>query len=270
MSAPDLTHPETSEAVSATAPHSDRHWVWQVTTLSLILGVLLALALRTTATIRSSGLPDRGFSDLKDIRKQNQALETERDKLRDDISTLRTNATSEQSAGKELETQLAEYRALTGYAGVKGPGLEISLRDSPLPIVPGTEELRDAYLVNIERDLKGVVNELWAAGAEAIAIAGRDRRFQRFVVTSTIQGVGNSAVVNGQALSRPFIIRVIGNPKELKAALQMPEGIVAKVGLRDLDMINIKESQQLELPAYSQPGIADADPVGQHAATANR
>ena len=259
-----------AEPVPASAPHSDRHWVWQVTTLSLILGVMLALALRTTAQIRSSGLPDRGFNDLKDIRRQNQGLLRQRDLLREDINTLRNSTTSEKNTGQELQSQLAEYKALTGYAPVRGSGLEIVLRDSPLPMVPGTESLRDAYLVMVERDVTGVINELWAAGAEAIAIAGKNTDYQRFVVTSTIQGQNRTAVINGAVLPLPLTIRAIGNPKELKAALQMPEGIVAKVGLRDLEMITIKESQQLELPAYTQPGIANSASAVERQATADR
>jgi len=254
--------PPSPEAVR----HSEQHWLWQVTALSLVLGVMLALALRTTAHIRSIGLPDRGFLDLKDIRKQNADLEKQRDSLRKEVSDYENSVSSEQDNGKALKAQVAEYRALTGYAPVRGSGVEVLLRDSPIPPLPGTEGMRDAYLLDIGRDVNGVVNELWAAGAEAISIAGRDGHFERFIVTTSVTAEGHNARVNGRLMSPPFTIRALGNPKELRGALSMNEGILQKVGLKDLKMSLIKEKEQLELPAFAQPGIAGAAPATRQAA----
>lgn len=252
MSDPTPSQPAApADAPATPAPHSDHHWVWQVTALSLILGIMLALALRTTAHIRSAGLPDRGFNDLKEIRTQNAKLEQERNKLREAVAELGKQTATEKNSGDDLRLQLAEYRALTGYSGVKGEGVEVVLRDSPKgqnPL-PGTE-LQD-YLLDVNVDVKGIVNELWAAGAEAISITGRGGPTERFVVTSTVQADPQGARINGRVLAGPYTIRAIGNRKELRAALEMPEGIVAKRGLRELEMIVLKENQQLELPAYS-------------------
>lgn len=261
---------EASPPPPSPAPRQPDHaWVWQVTLLSLVLGVMLALALRTTAHIRSIGLPDRGTADLAGIRKENARLENERRVLEREVQNFRNDVSSDRSSGKALKEQLAEYRSLTGFAPAGGPGVEIVLRDSPQPMLPGTESMRDAYLLNIERDVMGVVNELWAAGAEAMAIAGRDRKFERFIVTTTITAEGRAARVNNRLLIPPLTVRAIGNPKELKGALEMNEGIVQKVGLKDLQMITIKEKQQLELPAYSRPGNADASAESRQTA-ANR
>lgn len=269
MSQADFTPGQTPEPTPR-ALHSDRHWVWQVTALSLILGVMLALALRTTAHIRSAGLPDRGFNDLKEIRTQNGRLQQERDKLREEVSELRNKRTSEKSTGKELQEQLAEYRALTGYAPVQGEGLEVTLRDSPKgqDPLPGTE-LKD-YLLDVDVDLKGIVNELWAAGAEAIAITGTNGETERFVVTSTVRSDDRGALVNGRVLAGPYRVQAIGSAKELRAALEMPEGIVVKRGLRELEMITLKETQQLELPAYSHTRVAGPTPSGERQTAANR
>lgn len=262
--------PSTAETPAGAQRPSDFSWVWQVTVLSLVLGVMLALALRTTAHIRSIGLPDRGFTDLAAIRKENAKLQLEQQGLDKEVQAFSNSVNSERDSGKALRQQLVEYRALTGYAPVQGPGIEIVLRDSPQPMLPGTESLRDAYLLNIERDVKGVVNELWAAGAEAIAVAGKDGQFERFIVTTTITaGPGRSAVVNGKTLALPLTLRVIGNPKELRGALEMNEGILLKTGLRELRMIDIKEKQQLELPAYANTGVAGSAPESREA-TANR
>jgi uncharacterized protein YlxW (UPF0749 family) len=254
--------PPSPEAVR----HSEQHWLWQVTALSLVLGVMLALALRTTAHIRSIGLPDRGFLDLKDIRKQNGDLEKQRDSLRKEVSGYENSVSSERDSGQALKAQVAEYRALTGYAPARGSGVEVLLRDSPVKPPPGTEGMRDAFLLDIGRDVSGVVNELWAAGAEAMAIAGKDRHFERFVLTTTITPEGHNARVNGRSMAPPFTIRALGNPKELAGALSMNEGILQKVGLKELKMSLIKEKEQLELPAFAQRGVAGAPPASRQAA----
>src|SRR5687768_17930816 len=51
--------PPVVEAAGATVPHphSDHAWVWHVTALSIFLGIMLALAVRTTSRIRISTVP---------------------------------------------------------------------------------------------------------------------------------------------------------------------------------------------------------------------
>jgi uncharacterized protein YlxW (UPF0749 family) len=261
--------PEISAHSEERAAHSDRQWVWQVTALSLILGIMLALALRTTAHIRRAGLPDRISGDLQKLQDRNADLETTRDTLREEIGTARLTASDGEKAATNLREQLQQYRAMAGYAAVQGPGLVITLRDSPIRL-PGTEELARAYLLEPAVDLRGVVNELWAAGAEALAVAGADRKYERFVVSTSVQALDRSALVNGRHLAPPFYIRVIGNPKELKAALEMPEGIVKIRGLDELRMIVLKETKQLELPAFANARVADTPRPREHAAAADQ
>ena len=103
----------------------------------------------------------------------------------------------------------------------------------------------------------------------ALASIGSTSRPGRQRAT-TITAVGREAQVNGKLLAPPLTVRAIGNPKELKGALEMNEGIVQKVGLKDLQIIDIRERPQLELPAYSHTRVAGSAPESARQAAADR
>lgn len=244
-------------AAELTASPSEHGWVWQVTALSVLLGVMLALAIQTTNRIKFLGLPSNRFgvsaATLSRYKDQNEKLQNEITELRDRVNEFRLSSSDDDRASALLQKQLADYEAILGFAAVKGPGLSITLRHSPLPRLPGTDP--SDYLANNE-DVNGLVSELWAAGAEAVAIGGEGSPVQRFVIATTVQPADDGVVVNGRVIKAPFRILVIGNPKELRAAVRMPEGIVSARGLDTLKMIEIEESEHLVLPAFSRGGSA--------------
>jgi uncharacterized protein YlxW (UPF0749 family) len=79
------------------------------------------------------------------------------------------------------------------------------------------------------QDIVAVVNELWAAGAETIAVNG-----QRVTATTGLSQVGGTVVVNLQRLNGPFDIAAIGDPATLEGALNIRGGLVE--GLRALGL----------------------------------
>jgi uncharacterized protein YlxW (UPF0749 family) len=231
----------------------ERSWVFQVTGLSIVLGVMLALAIRTTAHIQKTGgvTTFRSASGqlLQTMLKANKEQQQTIQELTAKLNKLQEVSGSDQKMVQELKKQLADIKALAGLLPVEGPGLKITIRDSPverLPDVPVEE-----YMVH-DTDLNGVINELKAAGAEALALAGADPdNLQRVIATSAARCVGPAAVINDNRLAAPYHIYAIGNPKELRAALEMIEGIVKNRGLDTLKMIEIQEANHLVLPPYS-------------------
>jgi uncharacterized protein YlxW (UPF0749 family) len=249
-------------AVAAARKHSDHAWIIQVTALCVVLGLLLALAIRTTENMRKGGVPivRHGVSAAVVSRWQerNEMLSREIEQLRLQSADFRENRKDEASANELLRKQIRDYRALTGFGPVQGPGLKITLRHSPLPPQPGTEDA-DYWVTDV--DVNGLTSELWAAYAEAIALSGAGGPPERYIVKTTVRGEGQTMVIHGRALTAPFQILAIGNPKELRAALEMPEGIIHARGLNVLQMIEIEEAQNLVLPAYSPGGAADDAPA---------
>jgi uncharacterized protein YlxW (UPF0749 family) len=112
-----------------------------------------------------------------------------------------------------LRTQAAALASEAGLASVSGRGLTITMTDAPRdrPQPPGT--VAD-YLVVHQQDVQGVVNALWAGGAEAMMLMD-----QRVISTSAVRCVGNTLILQGRVYSSPFTISAIGDPGRLRAAM---------------------------------------------------
>ena len=65
-----------------------------------------------------------------------------------------------------------------------------------------------------QQDVQGVVNALWAGGAEAMQIMD-----QRVIATSAVRCVGNTLILQGRVYSPPYTITAIGDPERLSQAL---------------------------------------------------
>ena len=78
----------------------------------------------------------------------------------------------------------------------------IQLSDSTLPVPPDGNQ-RD-YLVS-GQDVLAVVEELWLAGAEAVAVNG-----ERVTVTTAIVDIGGSVLVNSAYIAPPYDVKAIG------------------------------------------------------------
>lgn len=258
---------EPVESVERREVRSATNWVVPVTCLALLLGVLVGLAVRTTARIRTAGLPVHRFgvaaSVLATYRDQNNTLQKEIQDLRRQVRDYENNVQSGTRFTELLKRELAETKLLSGLAPVRGPGLRITLRDSTISQRSGlSPEDFDSLLVH-DQDINGLLNELKAAGAEALAISGADGdNKQRVIVTTTARCVGPNAVVNKTQLSAPYTLWAIGNPKELRSALEMPNGFVQIRGLAQLKMIVIEEQEEIVLPEYAGTfGLRYASPA---------
>ena len=143
-----------------------------------------------------------------------------------------------------------------GLVPVKGPGVEVRLDDSLQK--PGASEEAYYYIVH-DVDVQAFVNELWAAGAEAVAIND-----QRVVTSTSVRCVGPTILVNAVRLAPPYVIRAIGAPSTLDTALKMPSGVLASMsasmskGVR----VDIQKKKEMILPEFKgSGGFRYADPV---------
>ncbi len=253
---PNPITPPPTTSPSASSLRHDNVWIWQVTALCVGLGVMLALAVRTTSRIKRTGISPNRFGVSAAVvgayREQAERLEREIAVLRNRLKEYQLGASSTSKNFDLLRKQMAEQSAMAGLAAVEGPGVKVQLKDSEEQRLPGLPvEEYDNYLIH-DIDINGICSELKAAGAEALAISGADTtKLQRVVVTTTARCVGPNAIVNGVQVSAPYTIYAIGNPKELRSALEMPNGFIQSRGLDVLKMITIEESDHLVLPQYA-------------------
>jgi len=117
----------------------------------------------------------------------------------------------------ELRRDVRDLAARAGSAALEGPGLIVTLDDSSERRSP-TGDPND--LIVHERDIQTVVNALWAAGAEAVAVNG-----ERLTSTSAVRCAGNTLLLHGALHSPPYRIAAIGDPERLGASLTGEPGM---------------------------------------------
>lgn len=189
-----------------------------------LTALVLTVQLRTEGTIRRTlGIPSPQLQEfgyrLRRAEAQRQTMEQEVAALRERVADMRRAAVGGQDGLRRLGEELDRLRTLGGFTALAGPGVRVELRDSDRGLGPG--ENPNDVLVHYT-DLQAIVNELWAAGAEAVAING-----ERFTVGSSIQCVGTTILINRRRITPPFQIEAIGDPVALQTYLARPEGMVA-------------------------------------------
>jgi uncharacterized protein YlxW (UPF0749 family) len=178
-------------------------------------GVLFA----TSAGAANGGQLRGTRSDLGDlIRAEQQRADdlTRRvDGLRAEVeaATDKAGADDRRVGAEQRRAQGLELAA--GTAPVVGPSVTVTLSDAPRSadrVLPeGTSP--DDVVVH-QQDVQGVVNALWAGGAEAMQIMD-----QRLIATSAVRCVGNTLILQGRVYSPPYKITAIGDPERLSQAL---------------------------------------------------
>ena len=195
-------------AVSAIAARVRAIPSWQVT-----LGLaLLGLGFLIAAQLASEGPRVRYTSQERtplvetalDLQAQQDGLKQQILELRADIQELEATGQGGAAVTQDLNRQLEQARIAAGLVAMTGPGLVIQLSDSTVPVPPDGND-RD-YLVS-GQDVLAVVEELWLAGAEGIAVNG-----ERVTVATAIVDIGGSVLVNSAYIAAPYQVSAIGPP----------------------------------------------------------
>lgn len=127
------------------------------------------------------------------------------------IDEYKNERESDAKTTQLLESELEQLNENLGKTDVEGEGIVIQLTDKA-----GTQLADGGVVKSIDSsELLTIVNELFAAGAEAISVNGN-----RIISTSAIYSIGDEFLkVNGEKISSPYIINAIGNPDYLKSAV---------------------------------------------------
>lgn len=136
------------------------------------------------------------------LRKQEELLELSRAKDEKNLQAI-------------LEKQHLLMRASAGRTNFEGMGIRIEIRDSDIDILPGQNP--NDYIVH-DQDVLRMVNDLKTAGAEVISINN-----QIYTLGTEIKCSGPTITINGKTFGQPFVIRAIGDPEPLEAAIKSKE-----------------------------------------------
>jgi len=226
-----------------------RSFVWQISAVCFFLGLLLAAATVTASKVGSTGgAPSRTgfFYESKVTVNPDKTAETLREeiqKLRADKTALEKAAANKTDVSRNLNQDLQETKLFAGLSEVTGPGVVVTLTDSKKDRLIGVDP--QSYLIH-DRDIRDVVNELRAAGAEAIVVNG-----QRITVSSSIRCAGPIILINQEEMANPFTIQAIGDPDKLVSALNIKNGVLDQIRTFGPDMAHSEKKAQLRLPAFA-------------------
>ncbi len=211
-----------------------------------ILGAMLGLSVRTQTVKQHQENLDR-LQGTEMLAKANIDAQHRIAQLQKDNEKLAATAPSDGPRLKLLASELAKAQRLAGLTDVKGPGVVVTLNDSKLPYPKDIPASFTPVNIIHDNDIGQVINELKAAGAEAISVND-----QRLVAVSPIRCAGPTIYINNTPQTPPYVIKAIGDPKTLTAALNLPGGITAILKSFDPAMFTIEKSlKPMLIPAYS-------------------
>lgn len=143
-------------------------------------------------------------------------------------------------------------RWVNGAEPVRGPGMVVKLTDGAggglvePGDAPAESRVRDA-------DVQFVVNELWAAGAEAIAVND-----QRLTSLSAIRNAGDAILVDLQPLNGPtYTVEAVGDPEDMQVEFARSAGLgflqllSAEYGIEH----EVTASEGMHLPGAGSPTL---------------
>ena len=214
-----------------------------IAALCLILGFAIIIQVRRTQD--GDGLttarPQDLVAILDGVQRREDDLTAEIADLTDSLNTLRRGGASSAAALAEAQRRASALGILAGTAVAAGPGVIMTIDDPDNAVTPEV--------------LLGALQELRNAGAEAIQVGQ-----VRIGVESSFTGQAGAILVDGTAVAAPYVIKAIGDPPTLSAAMNIPGGVGDTVrrssGTMDLvqsDSFVIDVLRPVRTPTYARP-----------------
>jgi hypothetical protein len=142
-----------------------------------------------------------------------------------------------ESDKENLEKNLKQLAVTAGYADLNGSGITVKMYDSDRGFNSVIDIVHD-------RDVRDVVNELFAAGAKGVSIGG-----QRLVATSSIRCAGPIILVNQIPIAvDPIVIEAVGDAEVLASSLELIKAELREFGIK----IEVASSEEIALPTYAK------------------
>lgn len=228
----------------------DKMWLLLI---CMILGIFLSVQFKVIQKNFSSGglTPNQKLTqmavELKQLQEEKESLLKDLAEYDAKLSAIEETASQENVVIKNLRQELDKYKLIAGFKDVKGEGVVISV-DNPAGDVNFNYDVNIVYEFEL---LLSVVNELNAAGAEAISIND-----QRIISTTEIRTAGNAININSIPQSPPYVIKAIGNKDTLDGAVNQIFGIVSI--LRDRRyQVSVRKMDEIVIPRYNDVVLID-------------
>ncbi|SDO07778.1 Uncharacterized conserved protein YlxW, UPF0749 family [Klenkia soli] len=211
--------------------------------LTLLLGFAFAVQVRSTDSDQTyTGAREEDLVTILDN------LNARENRLRQQIAEQRTaleqlSDTDSQAAAALAEAQqrATELGILNGSLAAQGQGLTMTITDPE-------GKVSAAILLNTIQELRG-------AGAETMQVDD-----VRIGVSSAVTGSDGALSIDGQGITAPYVVVVIGDPQVLATAMDIPGGVsatVRRVGgdvrIVQSDEVVVDALRPLDDPQYAEP-----------------
>lgn len=211
--------------------------------LCLLLGVAIATQVRATDSGDSleTARPADLLILLDSLQQREAALSTEVAQLQQTLTQLQESGSSDEAAIENARSRLAALSILIGTVPATGPGVTLAITDPAQGVAAET--------------MLDVINELRAAGAEAMQIGGLRNGEQvdiRIGVDTWVVGVPGALIVDTTTIGAPYSILAVGDPPTLAAAMNIPGGAVDSVE-RVGGTVTVQQSERVDVTALRQP-----------------
>lgn len=213
-----------------------------LTIVCIILGIMLAWQYKSVnyyqsvASIQNKRL-DELREDLITAQKQKNELQARLRELEEENQMYKDVKAGDSEAAKSIREDLNRAKIFAGLVDVKGKGIIVTLDNNE-------------YIYVQDIDILNVVNELRAAGAQAMSVND-----ERIVAMSEIRTAGKYIMINGRQLSAPYVIKAISDPSKLERSLRLIGGVVEN--LEELQLkVDIKQSDEVIIPRFVDDGTS--------------
>ncbi|GAA1395885.1 DUF881 domain-containing protein [Luteococcus peritonei] len=211
----------------------------------LLLGLALAACLLTMAAVQTrrgatdaAGERDQLIARVQAAEQQADAQQQQVARLTGEVQRLQADSLPQASA------QQQNLAAQTGLQAVTGPGIVVVVDDAS-DITSGGQ----ATTVT-DQDLRQLVNGLWAAGAEAVAVNGH-----RITARTAIRSAGSAITVDYRSLTHPYRVEAIGDPRSLASDFAASSGGQWWSFLKDNYRLGFEVTTSKQLTLEADPGL---------------
>jgi len=225
--------------------------------LCALLGFAGAVQVRSNQDSDLSGLRQTDLVRiLDDVTERSGRLQAEARDLEEARRQIADGTDGSLAALEEARARVDTLGILAGTLPATGPGIEFTISD------PAGEVQADVLL--------DALQELRDAGAEAVDLSSPAGRSVRVVASTALvdeeSGRGGAVLVDGTKLEPPYLFRVIGEPRTLAAALDIPGGVLDVLKQRDAqglvlqrNELTISSLRPAATPEYARPAPQDGD-----------
>lgn len=213
----------------------------EITIICMIIGIMLITQIKSIQNLGGLVNTQRAeqlFIELNDVNKENDKLQERINELEENLNNYEVQAGEDNTYVEKLLKEVNELKDLAGFTDLVGPGVIITLDDKP-------DDDYNAFQWD-SSSLLLLVNELNAAGADAISING-----ERIVNSTSIRYAGNNITINGKKTTYPYVFKVIGDIQTLKSSVLLRGGIRDQLVIYNDIIFEMQETEEITIDKYN-------------------